>query len=170
MKARNWNAVDAHFRRGGPMKHKNTPRGGARNNSRDLLSEQDDEAIHPAEISLMECEMSEDRDDAEKIAETPLQLTREQVIEQIRENDPALADQLEDRIEQMRKLMRMDGFEIGGFISREINALGIKLQECGDLDECKRHAEALLWLATVGAQKLINDGKVSLVTPGGFDA
>lgn len=38
-KARNWNAVDAHFRRGGPMKHKNTPRGGATNENRDLINE-----------------------------------------------------------------------------------------------------------------------------------
>lgn len=30
IKGRDWNAVDAHFRRGGPMKHKNTPRGGAK--------------------------------------------------------------------------------------------------------------------------------------------
>lgn len=47
MKARDWNAVDAHFRRGGPMKHKNTPRGGAQNESRDLLAEleQDDERL-----------------------------------------------------------------------------------------------------------------------------
>ena len=26
---RNWTAIAAHFRRGGPMKHKNTSRGGA---------------------------------------------------------------------------------------------------------------------------------------------
>lgn len=28
-RGRDWNAVAAHFRRGGPMRHKNTPRGGA---------------------------------------------------------------------------------------------------------------------------------------------
>lgn len=45
MKVRNWTAVAAHFRSGaGPMKHRNTPRGGAQNESRDLLAEmeQDD--------------------------------------------------------------------------------------------------------------------------------
>lgn len=35
-KVRNWNAVAAWFRRGGPMRHRNTPRGGASNESRDL--------------------------------------------------------------------------------------------------------------------------------------
>jgi len=39
MKARDWNAVDAHFRRAGAMKHRNTPRGGARNLSRELYDE-----------------------------------------------------------------------------------------------------------------------------------
>ena len=43
MKTRNWNAVAAHFRRGGPMKHRNEPRGGASNESRDLLSEYKEE-------------------------------------------------------------------------------------------------------------------------------
>jgi hypothetical protein len=38
-KVRNWNAVAAWFRNGGPMKHKNTPRGGARNDSRDLVDQ-----------------------------------------------------------------------------------------------------------------------------------
>jgi hypothetical protein len=36
---RNWQAIAAHFRRGGPMQHKNTPRQGGRNESRDLLEE-----------------------------------------------------------------------------------------------------------------------------------
>ena len=38
---RDWNAVDAHFRRGGPMKHKNSPRGGAHKDEEieDALSE-----------------------------------------------------------------------------------------------------------------------------------
>lgn len=44
---RDWHAVDAHFRRGGPMKHKNTPRGGSQNESRDLLAEaEQDDAGH----------------------------------------------------------------------------------------------------------------------------
>ncbi len=39
IKFRNWVAVAAHFRRGGPMKHKTTPRGGASNQSRDLIDQ-----------------------------------------------------------------------------------------------------------------------------------
>lgn len=42
MSPRNWRAVGAHFRRGGPMKHKNTPRGGASNQTRDFLEEYDE--------------------------------------------------------------------------------------------------------------------------------
>jgi len=45
MSPRNWRAVDAHFRRGGPIKHKNTPRGGASSQTRDFL-EQYDELDH----------------------------------------------------------------------------------------------------------------------------
>lgn len=36
---RDWLAVAVHFRRGGPMKHKNSPRGGATNESRDLIDQ-----------------------------------------------------------------------------------------------------------------------------------
>ena len=35
-KPRDWAAVAAHFRRGGPMKHKNTPRGGANSNDPEI--------------------------------------------------------------------------------------------------------------------------------------
>jgi len=39
MKTRNWHAVNAHFRQAGSMKHRNTPRGGAKNQARELLAE-----------------------------------------------------------------------------------------------------------------------------------
>jgi hypothetical protein len=50
MKSRDWNAVDACLRVGGPMKHRNTPRGGANNSSRDLIAdaaEESDNASDP---------------------------------------------------------------------------------------------------------------------------
>ena len=44
VKARNWNAVDAHFRNSaGSMKDRRTERGGAKNNNRDLLDEYQDD-------------------------------------------------------------------------------------------------------------------------------
>ena len=49
-KYRNWNAVDAHMRRGGPMKHKNTTRQGATNDTRDLLAQAEADFVHPSEI------------------------------------------------------------------------------------------------------------------------
>lgn len=36
---RNWRAVDAHFRKAGAMRDRREPRGGARNDTRDLLAE-----------------------------------------------------------------------------------------------------------------------------------
>ena len=36
---RNWRAVDAHFRKAGAMKDRREPRGGARNESRELVTE-----------------------------------------------------------------------------------------------------------------------------------
>lgn len=40
IKIRNLNAVKAHFRNGGPMKDRRSPRGGAKNKQRDLLEEE----------------------------------------------------------------------------------------------------------------------------------
>lgn len=40
---RNHNALRARQRNGGPMKHRNTPRGGAHNDQADLLAEVEDE-------------------------------------------------------------------------------------------------------------------------------
>lgn len=48
VKGRDWNAVDAHFRRGGPMKHKNTLRGGAKKNDPEIeeaLEEMEDKRM-----------------------------------------------------------------------------------------------------------------------------
>ncbi len=52
VKARNWTAVAAWLRNGGPMKHKNTPRGGQTNESRDYLAQAEIDDVHPAEIVL----------------------------------------------------------------------------------------------------------------------
>jgi hypothetical protein len=49
MKSRDWNAVDACLRVGGPMKHRNTPRGGANNSSRDLIADAAEEDLVPFE-------------------------------------------------------------------------------------------------------------------------
>ena len=46
MGIRDWFAVSAHFRKGGAMKHKNSPRGGASNESRDLLHSAGDDEVY----------------------------------------------------------------------------------------------------------------------------
>lgn len=59
IKVRDWNAVAAWFRKAGPMRHKNTPRGGATNQSRDLIDQgmeelRDEEA--PSTSKLVDCD------------------------------------------------------------------------------------------------------------------
>lgn len=51
-KFRDWVAVAAHFRRGGPMKHKTAPRGGATNKSRDLIDQSIEELQEEEEQNL----------------------------------------------------------------------------------------------------------------------
>jgi hypothetical protein len=57
VKFRDWVAVAAHFRRGGAMKHKNAPRGGARNQSRELI-DQGTEEYQEEEKELLRTERS----------------------------------------------------------------------------------------------------------------
>lgn len=53
MKVRNWTAVAAWLRNGGPMKHRNTPRGGQTNESRDYLAQAEEDDVHPSEDTLL---------------------------------------------------------------------------------------------------------------------
>lgn len=59
IKVRNWNAVAAWFRRAGPMRHKNTPRGGASNQSRDLIDQGLEELQgeeNPKPFKMVDCD------------------------------------------------------------------------------------------------------------------
>ncbi len=58
IKVRNWTAVAAWFRKAGPMRHKNTPRGGASNQSRDLIDQSMEELQDegsPEASKLVDC-------------------------------------------------------------------------------------------------------------------
>jgi len=55
---RDWNAVDAHFRRGSPMKHKATARGGVTFSSKDLEDQGREE--------LIDDEPQDEKDEEEK--------------------------------------------------------------------------------------------------------
>lgn len=60
MKQRDWNAVSAHFRQAGSMRDRRAPRGGARNEARELIDEGlealAEEQGFDAEADLTACE------------------------------------------------------------------------------------------------------------------
>lgn len=60
-KIRDWLAVSAHFRKGGAMKHKNSPRGGAKNSSRDLIYQGSEESQEESPPQALSTEREESR-------------------------------------------------------------------------------------------------------------
>lgn len=64
---RNWNAVDAWFRRGGAMKDRRSTRGGARNSTSDYLEEYYDVS---ASDDTSEAKLDESDDDNGPVAQS----------------------------------------------------------------------------------------------------